>query len=309
MSKRGETGWVSKNQLPPAIPPYKTPRQLKTNNTRKARASQCVRKEVIEVSESERQDVVDVTETEQKESDSQDETQFGVVWEKLVPVVVSTEEYSDSVWCGLEDPPIVGESGKGTLPISYVGHPWKDTTYPYHAFVPETEDQASDSEDDNVPVSQILALENSSKKTMPELPIGKACVGHVILKQFETGVFKGTVMTATKLRGRYLYHIVYEDGDSEDLNDKELKAGHEMYNSQTEETFQSSSTTNLQDDIESETLHSGGETEESEYGMSDEEDNRVRKKKRGIGRGTKKIREPKHLGKKNKTRAIECGIK
>ncbi len=94
-----------------------------------------------------------------------------------------------------------------------------------------------------------------------------------------------------------MYHIVYEDGDSEDLNDKELKVGHEMYNTQTGETFQSSSITDGQDDIESEKFHSGGETEESEYGMSDEEDKRVSKKKLIIGRGTNKTLKPKQLKK------------
>ncbi len=112
-----------------------------------------------------------------------------------------------------------------------MGHPWKDTSHPYHAFVPETEDQDSDCEEDNALFfSQIQGLKTSIKTQMPQLLTGEACVGHLILKQFETGVFKGTVMTATTQRGRYLYHIVYEDGDSEDLNDKELREGHEMYN-------------------------------------------------------------------------------
>ncbi len=190
-----------------------------------------------------------------------------------------------------------------------MGHPWKDTTYPYHAFVPETEEQASDCEEDNVPVSQILALESSTKKKMPQLTTGEACVGHIILKQFETGVFKGTVMTATKLRGRFLYHIVYEDGDSEDLNDKELKEGHEMYNTQTGEAFQSKTINEGQDDIASEKCHSGGETEGSEYGLSDEEEKRVSKKKRIIGRGKNKTLEPKQSKQKRKPKQSNDGAK
>ncbi len=77
---------------------------------------------MVDISESERQGVVDVSETEQKDSDSQDETQFGVVWDKIVP-----------------------DSEKET-PISNVGHPWKwkDTTSPFHVFTPETEEQDSD---------------------------------------------------------------------------------------------------------------------------------------------------------------------
>ena len=63
-------------------------------------------------------------------------------------------------------------------------------------------------------------------------------------------MFKGTVMSATKLRGRYLYHVVYENGDSEDMNDKELLIGHEMYNRQTEKTFQTSASFDKQDEVE-----------------------------------------------------------
>ncbi len=67
MSKRGETGWVGKNQLPPPIPPYKTPRQLRQlqkQDKSEASVTECVRKDVIYVLESERQDVVDVSESE-----------------------------------------------------------------------------------------------------------------------------------------------------------------------------------------------------------------------------------------------------
>ena len=79
-------------------------------------------------------------------------------------------------------------------------------------------------------------------------------------------------MSATKLRGRYLYHVVYEDGDSEDMNDKELLKGHEMYNRQTEKTFQTSAIFDKHDEVESENDNSGGETEGSAYGDSDEEE-------------------------------------
>ncbi len=76
-------------------------------------------------------------------------------------------------------------------------------------------------------------------------------------------MFKGTVMSATKLRGRYLYLVVYEDGDSEEMDDKELREGREMYNRQTETTFQSSSSNERQDNVESDNERSGGETEGS----------------------------------------------
>jgi hypothetical protein len=102
------------------------------------------------------------------------------------------------------------------------------------------------SDEDNIPFSKLqtkktVTAETTTTKTqIPQLQFGEACVGHLELKQFETGVFKGTVMTVTKQRGRYLYHDVYEDGDAEDMNDKELLEGHEMYNRQTEKTLQTS---------------------------------------------------------------------
>ncbi len=92
---------------------------------------------MIDVSESERQDVVDVSETEQKESDSQDETQFGVIWEKFVPGVdAKIETYSDTVWCGLEEPTIVADSGKGTPPCFIRGPPLERHVPPLSCFCP-----------------------------------------------------------------------------------------------------------------------------------------------------------------------------
>ncbi len=79
-------------------------------------------------------------------------------------------------------------------------------------------------------------------------------------------------MSATKLRGRHLYHVVYEDGDSEDMNDKELLKGHEMYNRQTAKTFQTSASFDKEDEVGSENDKSGGDTEGSSYGDSDEEE-------------------------------------
>ncbi len=78
---------MGKNRLPPTskatIPPFKTPRQLKMKQTGKASVVQ---------------EVVDVTETEHKDSDSEDETQFGVVWEKFVPEVVKQKSYPHDVF-------------------------------------------------------------------------------------------------------------------------------------------------------------------------------------------------------------------
>jgi hypothetical protein len=139
--------------------------------------------------------------------------------------------------------------------------------------------EESDSDDDNIPVSQILAMKTTKKTPVPMLLTGEACIGHMILKKFETGLFKGTVTRATKQRGRFMYHILYEDGDSEDMNDKELLEGHEMYNRQTETTFQTSTYIESEDNAASDNEKSGGETEGSDYQDSDVEEQNKRKKK------------------------------
>jgi hypothetical protein len=153
-----------------------------------------------------------------------------------------------------------------------------------------TDKEDSDSDDDNIiPVSQILANRTSKKTQVPTLQTGEACLGHMILKKFETGLFKGTVTSVTNQRGRFMYHVLYEDGDSEDMNDKELLEGHEMYNRQTETTFQTSTSFESDEDAGSEIEKSGGDTEGSDYQDSDDEEQNKRKKKRKLAGGKPKV--------------------
>jgi hypothetical protein len=113
MSKKPDAGWTGKNKMPSHIPLYKTPRSVSVVETRKTRRKPAA---------------VVITETEEKESDSEEETQFGVVWEKM------TEEQKKMV-----------ENAKTTTetetpkPIEYVGQPWKDKTRPI-VLITETEE-------------------------------------------------------------------------------------------------------------------------------------------------------------------------
>ncbi len=93
------------------------------------------------------------------------------------------------------------------------------------------------------------------------------------MKKFEAGFFKGRVTSAFKKRGRFLYHILYEDGDAEDMNDKELNEAYALLKRQTVEEHV------VQDKSEEDSENSGGETEGSDYAMSDEEERSRRKKK------------------------------
>jgi hypothetical protein len=214
MSKKQDTGWTGKNKMPSHIPPYKTPRSASVVETRKTRTKPSP---VVEV------------DAEEKESDSEEETQFGVVWEKM------TEEQKKMA----ENLKTTAET-ETPKPIEYVGKPWRDKTRPIVLITEteETERQASDIEEGNNPLSLTVARKDV-------VPSGEACVGKTIMKQFEAGIFCGQVVTAEKKRGRFLYHVVYEDGDEEDLNDQEFEEGYELSNSS--KTFKASATHETKD--------------------------------------------------------------
>ncbi len=106
-----------------------------------------------------------------------------------------------------------------------------------------------------------------------------AYIGKSIMKQFDAGLFQGTVMTATKMRGKFLYHIEYEDGDSEDFNENEISEAYELFTL----SLKSKEVKDQNDiDIDEDCSHSGGETEGSEYGAQSNEDDlkKARKKRR-----------------------------
>ncbi len=70
--------------------------------------------------------MIDISESLQKESDSEEDTQFGVVWEKLKDVEAKESE---------------AETPKQTeipTPIEYVGDIWRDKTRPI-VLITETE--------------------------------------------------------------------------------------------------------------------------------------------------------------------------
>ncbi len=189
------------------------------------------------------------------------ETQFGVVWEKMTEAQLN----------------MAGNTKTTTLkatpePIAYVGEPWRDKTRPLVLITEteETERQTSDVEEDNIPLSQ----------TLDKIPTGEMCIGLTVLKQFDEGLFKGTVTDAKKQRARYLYHVVYEFGDSEDLNEKEFMKAYGLFKTNNETAVDKSKGTSVDVMSDAEEEHSGGETEGSEYGLSEEDEIRHSKKKR-----------------------------
>ncbi len=196
--------------------------------------------------------------------------------------------------------------------IEYVGDIWRDKTRPIVLITEteETERPTSDTEEDNIPVIQTLVRKEKEETERPtsdteednipvihtlvrkenEIPTGEMCVGKTVLKQFDEGLFKGTVTGATKQRGRYLYHVVYEDGDSEDLNDKEFMKAYDMFKTNNAILVDKSKgkSEDIMSDIEED--KSGGDTEGSEYGLSEEDEVRHSEKKRRTVQQLKKRR-------------------
>jgi hypothetical protein len=257
MARKADEGWVSKNGKPVHIPPYKAPRQ----KTTKGKDETTVSERVIEVLDSEDKGKGIV------ESDSEEETQLGLVWGS--PGISETELQDSDVE---EDNIPFSQLQTKTKadkpqPIEYVGEAWKEKFYPF-VFITETEDQVSETVEDTTVV-------------IDEVPSGETCVGKTILKEFGEGLFKGKVTTAMKMRGQFLYHVVYYDGDEENLNDQEFREAYDLFNKSGNEAVKTIIEHNYQDDSDNDNDKSGGEAEGSEYDMSeDEAGNRKRKKRR-----------------------------
>ncbi len=77
---------------------------------------------------------MDISETEDKANESEGDTQFGVVWEKMKDV--ETKDASGDA---------VTKADVETTKTN----PWKENPYP-HVLITETEEQCSDSEEDNI---------------------------------------------------------------------------------------------------------------------------------------------------------------
>jgi hypothetical protein len=187
MAKKADAGWTSKNKMPGYIPPYKAPRPRRGEQTNETNVQPVV---------------IDCSESLQKDSDSEEGTQFGVVWEKLKDVEAKESE---------------AETPKQTeipTPIEYVGDIWRDKTRPIVLITEtkETERPTSDTEEDNIPVIQTLVRKEK------EIPTGEMCVGKTVLKQFDEGLLKSNqrlylpallaLLSATGLRCFMIFHLV-----------------------------------------------------------------------------------------------------
>jgi hypothetical protein len=93
----------------------------------------------------------------------------------------------------------------------------------------------SDGEEDDVPLVSLLNKSTSSVVTGIPLavvrPTGNACIGVHIARDFggEHGVCQGTIVSVDVHRRRPLYHVMYDDGDEEDFDEKELQYALELH--------------------------------------------------------------------------------
>jgi hypothetical protein len=104
--------------------------------------------------------------------------------------------------------------------------------------IPETEEKqdSSDDSEDNVPVVTLLQEQSVTSTRLRELqdykegPIGKRAIGKTVAKMFESIEYKGMVDKFRQVRQRYYYHIVYDDGDEEEMTQIELRDAYLLAN-------------------------------------------------------------------------------
>jgi hypothetical protein len=121
------------------------------------------------------------------------------------------------------------------------------------------------------------------------IPKGKDAKGVAVMKKFEAGMFAGKVESVTGKRGRFLYKVLYEDGDCEDMDDKEFQTVYLLFINKEEPLCEDGE----DGDVE---LHlSGGETEGSNYALSDEEERQKKRKRTRRPKKSKKEKNANHL--------------
>jgi hypothetical protein len=113
-------------------------------------------------------------------SDSEDDTCFGFVWEKIV------DKHTDVIDGVVIEAERVAASDKKDVVL--IPEHWE---CPFrHLIVPESEEQkqTEDSEEDNVPVSQIMAQDKLKNKGKEEAKVGEELIGTRVAKTNRAGI-------------------------------------------------------------------------------------------------------------------------
>jgi hypothetical protein len=199
MKKAGDKGWLSKSQHPTQLPKYKPPRQTTAPDIAAARSRQAC-------------PVIDMPDCEAREEDeSEDEMQFGLVYERYGEtdvVETQTEKWID----------------KG---IKMLSERESDEMAQHGDVLTWSPDSQVKKPKTKKRTNFVYLIEETQEGTQENLHLNEEAVGHEFIgrkvaKKFEAGVFIGEVISVAGKRGRHLYKIVYEDADGEDMNDKEF---------------------------------------------------------------------------------------
>jgi hypothetical protein len=281
--------WQSKRGSSPAIPAYRPPRQTRTSK----KAESVLAPEIVACESEASLEIVE------SKSDSEEDTCFGVVWEKMPePVQTITEtvvrkgckimSYREALETSRYGEVLrwSSDSEGETEKSDGVGKP--KVSCPFDGLiVPETELQNSpvkarvEGTETEMTVTEATATETTvTETTVTEATMTETVIQPVkVAKNFEAGLFIGEITAVSIKRGRNLYTVLYEDGDGEDMNDREYKEARALY----EQTKGCSGKLVVNqteiEEIDDEPLHSGGETEGSEFASSDDEHEKNRKKK------------------------------
>lgn len=193
-------------------------------------------------------------------------------------------------------------------------------------YIPETEDQEEPVQDLVLKVPELqdssgliddrlnqtaTSLTIAQMKDFKEGPLGQNAVGVTVCKEFDGVQFQGKVESFRQVRQRFYYHIIYSDGDEEDMSQIELRDAYLLANTELIEAEWSSlkSLDNGKEAIqtEDETLVASSDEEGSEYDRHDYE-SEVKQTKRKRKELMKKAKKPK----KNELSGIilpQCGDK
>ncbi len=95
----------------------------------------------------------------------------------------------------------------------------------------ELQESGSDSEDD-VPIATALTTNKKCSLTLQKIedcnegPKNEKALGVTVAKKFDGVEFRGTVDSWRSARKRSYYHVIYTDGDEEELSQTELRDGY-----------------------------------------------------------------------------------
>jgi hypothetical protein len=163
----------------------------------------------------------------------------------------------------------------------------------------ELQEKSSDSED-NIPVARLLkakegvSLSTEQIKDWKEGPKGLRAVGKTVAKMFDAVEFRGTVDSFRIVRQRYYHHIIYSDGDEEDMSQLELRDAYLLTNKdaieakwdQLQGKDKGKEAVATEDTSEGET--SDGEGSEYDRHDYDEEMKQTKRKRKSYKRANKK---------------------